>query len=341
MNAIVVARHGDVSVLQLRAVPDPAPGPGEVGIRVKAAGVNFADVLARLGIYKAAPPPPFVPGIEVAGIVEAPGSPTPGFHPGDRVMAFCRFGGYAERVAVPESFAMAVPAKMTFEEAAGFPVQYLTAYHGLFQLARVSKRNTVLIHAAAGGVGTACLQLLQTVGSRVFATVGDEAKVQVVRSTSPAARVVVYTEEDFAAVIRRETDGRGVDVVMDSVGGDVFRKSWDLLAPAGRHVLFGAAAAVRPGAIARLGAAWRLRKMLAVSPLTMIEKNRTLAAFNLYHLAERADLMQDATGALFRLYQEGAIRPRIGLVLPLDQAAEAHRLLQSRRTTGKVILTVA
>jgi len=340
VKAIVVAKYGDVSVLHTCTVADPQPGPGQIAIRVRAAGVNFADVLARLGIYKAAPPPPFIPGIEVAGIVDVANG-TDRFASGDRVMAFCKFGGYAERVAVPAAFAMSVPPAMTFEEAAAFPVQYLTAYHGLFQLAHVRPSDTVLVHAAAGGVGVACLQLLQPVGSRLFATVGSEAKVQLVRKIAPDARAIVYTQQDFAAIIRAETGGRGVDVVMDSVGGEVFGPSWDLLAPVGRHILFGAAAAVRPGAIARLAALWRLRKMLTVCPLLMIEKNRTLAAFNLYHLAERADLMQEAITALMQLYQDKVTRPYIGLTLPLEQAAEAHQRLQSRQTVGKIILTVS
>ncbi len=340
MRAIVAVKHGDAAVLQLRDLPDPTPGQGEIRLRVKAAGVNFADVLARLGVYKAAPPPPFIPGIEVAGTVEALNGTDSSFKPGDRVMAFCRFGGYAERVVVPSHLAMLIPPEMSFDEAAAFPVQYLTAYHGLFQLAHVRPSDTVLIHAAAGGVGTACLQLLQPVGARLFATAGSPAKANRIRETAPMARAIVYTEEDFGRVIRTETGGRGVDVVMDSVGGDVFRKSWGLLAPAGRHVLFGAAAAVRPGGLARLGALWRLRNMLAVCPLAMIEKNRTLAAFNLYHLADRTDLMQEASSALLQMYRDGVIQPQIGLRLPLEQAADAHLRMQSRQTTGKVVLTM-
>ena len=340
MRAIVVKKHGDVSQLEMREIPDPELNPGELLIAAKAVGVNFADVLSRLGIYKAAPKPPFVPGIEVAGTVEAVGPGLSGWTAGDRVMAFCTFGGYAEKVSVPAPFAMKIPEGVTFNEAAAFPVQYLTAYHGLFQLAHVRDADTVLVHAAAGGVGIASLQLLNPGRAKVYATVSSEAKGKVVLEECPRARVINYAEKDFAAIIREETGGRGIDVVMDSIGGDVFKKSWNLLGPFGRHVLFGAAAAVKPGAIAQLGALWRLRKMLAVFPLAMIDKNRTLSAFNLYHLAERPDIMTEAAGALLALWAKGLIRPRVGLSLPLEKAAEAHRRMQDRQTVGKVVLTV-
>lgn len=340
MRAVVVKRHGDVSVFSIEERPEPQPGPGQVRIAVKAVGVNFADVLSRLGVYKAAPKPPFIPGIEVAGLVEELGEGVSEPARGQRVMAFCAFGGYAEKVVIPASYAMAVPEAMTWPEAAAFPVQYLTAYHGLFQLAHVRRGDTVLLHAAAGGVGVACLQLLRHSGARVFATVGSDSKVQVVKEEYPDARAIVYTDEPFDAAVRREAGELGVDVVMDSVGGDVFGRSWRLLRPYGRYVLYGAAAAVRPGSIAKLGALWRLRRMLLVSPLAMIDANRTLSAFNLFHLADRQDILREAAGVLVELYATGVIRPRVGLALPLEKVAEAHRRMQSRQTIGKVVLTV-
>ena len=340
MRAMVVKKHGDVDQFELREVPDPVVGGGQLLVAVKAAGINFADVLSRLGIYKAAPKPPFVPGIEVAGTVEALGPGVSGYAVGDRVMSFCTFGGYAEKVAVPAAFATKIPPEMTFNEAAAFPVQYLTAYHGLFQLAHVRDADTVLVHAAAGGVGIACLQLLAPTKARVLATVSSEAKAKIVREECPRAIPINYAAEDFSKAILRENGGHGIDVVMDSIGGDTFRKSWNLLRPFGRHVLFGAAAAVKPGAIAQLGALWRLRKMLFVFPLAMLDQNRTLSAFNLYHLAERPDVMNEAMEALLALRAKGAIKPRVGLSLPLEKAGEAHRRMQERQTVGKVVLTV-
>lgn len=339
MKAVVVPRYGDPSVLEVRERPEPVPGPGQLKVQVRAAGVNFADVLSRLGIYKAAPRPPFVPGIEVAGVVQEVGPDVTGLKAGDRVMAFCTFGGYAEKVCVPAAFAFPLPADMGFPEAAAFPVQYLTAWHAVHQLAHVRKGETVLVHAAAGGVGIAALQLLRHAEARVFATVGSEAKAAVVREENPGAVPILYTKEDFAQRIRKET-GRGVDVVLDSIGGDVFRKSWNLLEPYGRHILFGAAAAVKPGAIARLGALWRLRRMLLVSPLSMLDRNRSLSCFNLYYMASRGELLREAAARMLEMRAQGILKPRVGLALPLEKAAEAHRRMQERRTAGKVVLTV-
>jgi NADPH:quinone reductase-like Zn-dependent oxidoreductase len=340
MKAMVVTRHGDVDRMRMTDLPAPSQSAGELLVAVRAAGVNFADVLSRLGIYKAAPRPPFVPGIEVAGIVEAVGEGVRTFAAGDRVTGFCTFGGYAEKAVLKAPAAMRIPEGMTFSEAAAFPVQYLTAFHGLFQLAHVRPADKVLVHAGAGGVGIACLQLLRPLPCQVFATVSTDAKALVVKEEHPRARPVVTAREDFTEVILAETGGRGVDVVMDSVGGDTFRRSWNLLAPFGRHILFGAAAAVKPGAIAKLGALWRLRRMLAVWPLAMLDQNRTLSAFNLYHLAGRPDVMDEAKEALFKALRESAIKPRVGLSLPLEKAAEAHRRMQARQTAGKIVLTV-
>ncbi len=341
MKAVVVTRHGDESVLAVQELPVPSPGRGEVLIASRAAGVNFADLLSRLGIYKAAPKPPFVPGLEAAGVIESVGEGVSGLKPGDRVMSFCRFGGYAEKVLIPASFAMRMPDDMTFAEGAAFPVQYLTAYHGLFHLAHVQKGESVLVHAAAGGVGIACLQLLRDRGVQVFATVGSESKAAVVREECPEARAILYREEDFRRIILEATADRGVDVVMDSVGGETFARSFKTLAPGGRHVLFGAASAVKPGRIARLGALWRLRKMLLVSPLGMIDRDRTLSGFNLIHFADRAELLRAAAGEMLALRAKGRIRPRVGLSLPLEKAAQAHRRMQERQTIGKVVLTVS
>jgi len=340
MKAIRVKRHGDESVMEFTEIPEPTPGQGEVRVRVRAAGVNFADILARLGVYKAAPPPPFVPGIEVSGVVEACGPGAGRLKVGDRVMAFSPFGGYAEKTVLREAYAFPIPEDMGFPEAAALPVQYLTAYHGLFHLAHLRPGETVLVHAAAGGVGLATLQLCEEAGAKVVATVGSAKKAEAVKAECPSARVVVMGEEDFVSAVREATQGRGPDVIMDSLGGRCFRRGWNVLAPGGRHILFGAATAVKPGAISKIAAGWRLLPMLWVSTLPMIDGNKTLSAFNLYHLANDAERLHAASKHLLELRAKGRVKPRITLSLPLEKAAEAHRRIQNRETTGKVILTV-
>ncbi|MEJ2421293.1 MAG: zinc-binding dehydrogenase [Acidobacteriota bacterium] len=330
-------KHGPPGVLAPGVFPDRPPAPGEVAVDVAAAGVNFADILARLGLYEAAPPPPFIPGIEAAGTVSAAGEGVSEPAPGRRVMLFCPFGGYATRVVVKADYVFPIPDDMDFVTAAALPVQYLTAWYGLHSLAGVKQGETVLVHAAAGGVGLAALQLCRAAGVRVYASVGHPAKDAAVLEACPEARIVHCREENFGRIIKRE-EPSGVDVVMDSVGGNTFARGWKILAPAGRYVLFGAASAVRPGRVFRLAALWRLRHMLIVSPLKMIGENRTLSGFNLFHLAGRRDLMEPAVSGLVESWMRGEIKPKVGHVLPLTSAAEAHRLLQARQTIGKVVL---
>lgn len=339
MKAVVVSRFGNPECLEVREVPEPRPGPGQILVEVRAAGVNFADVLARLGVYKGAPPRPFVPGIEVAGLVEAVGEGVTGFTPGDRVLGFCAFGGYAEKAVLRAEAAWKMPPDMGFPEAAALPVQYLTAWHGLFHLAHLQAGETLLVHAAAGGVGIACLQLGRDAGATVFATVGARDKLPIVLKECPEARVIFYREEDFAPIIRRETGGKGVRVIMDSVGGKHFHRGWHLLAPGGRYILFGAASAVKPGAISRIGAAFRLLPMWFVCPLRMVTANRGIYGFNLFFLQEEGVLLRQAFDRLLTLRSRGVVVPRISLSLPLEKAAEAQQRLQDRTTFGKVILT--
>ena len=340
MRAVVVSKFGDPEVLEVMDVPAPRPGTGQVLVEVRAAGLNFADILARLGFYRGAPPRPFVPGIEVAGLVEALGEGVTGFTPGDRVLGFCAFGGYAEKVVLRAEALWKMPQDMGFPEAAALPVQYLTAWHGLFNLAHMEAGETLLVHAAAGGVGIACLQLARDLKAPLFATVGSREKLAAVAKERPDARVIFYREEDFASIVRRETGGIGVRVIMDSVGGRTFRRGWRVLAPGGRYVLFGAASAVSPGAVAKLGAAFRLLPMLSVSPLGMITSNRGLFGFNLFFLQDDPALLRSSFEKILSLRAQGVVAPRISLSLPFEKAAEAHRRVQERSTFGKVILTV-
>jgi NADPH:quinone reductase-like Zn-dependent oxidoreductase len=220
-------------------------------------------------------------------------------------------------------------------------VQYLTAWYALYHLAGLRRGETVLVHAAAGGVGHAALELARHRGARLLATVGSRGKTEHVHRDAPEARIILYREDDLGRALDLEAPG-GLDVVLDSVGGSVFRKGWKRLAPGGRYVLFGAASAVKPGAISRLAALWRLLPMLLVSPMPMIARCRSLHAFNLFVLPDRrTDVLREGTEEILRLHAEGVLRPVIGLTLPLERAAEAHDRMQRRETHGKIVLTVA
>jgi NADPH:quinone reductase-like Zn-dependent oxidoreductase len=238
MKAAVITKFGSPSVLKIQDWPEPAPQKGEVKIRVKAIGLNFADVMARLGLYPGIPKPPFIPGIEVSGIITKIGENVRKWRRGDRVIAFTQLGGYAEYTVVKQEQLFPLPKRMSFEEGATFSVAYLTAYHGLLTLGHVHKGDKLLIHAAAGGVGIAATQMAKHLGAEVFATASTSEKLEIARSHG-ATHLINYQQEDFEEVIRKKTNGYGIDVVLDSVGGTVFKKGWKILAPMGRYVLFG------------------------------------------------------------------------------------------------------
>ena len=238
MRAVWITRPGGPGALEVRETADPEPGPGQVRIRVRAAGLNFAEVMAAQGLYPDAPKPPCVVGYEVAGVVDALGERVQGLAAGQRVLAMTRFGGHADVVCVPAEQVLPIPDAMSFEEAAALPVNYLTAYHMLFRVAAVRPGERVLVHMAAGGVGTAVLQLCRTVDNlEVFGT-ASAAKHEVLRAEG-CAHPIDYHATDYAAEVRRLTRGEGVDIVLDPLGGNDWRKGLKLLRPCGRLVAFG------------------------------------------------------------------------------------------------------
>lgn len=337
MRAAVITRFGPPEVLQFRDVPSPTLMPGGVRVRVSAIGLNFADIGARLGVYPSIPKAPFVPGIEFTGVVSEVAAGVLTLRRGDRVMGFTRQGAYAEEVCVPATFVRRVPRRMTDHEAASFTVTYLSAYHGLKTLGSVAAGETAVVHAAAGGVGTAALQLLRTWGVRSIALASTEEKLDVARQAG-ATDVIVSGSVRLTDRLEALTEGRGVDVVLDSVGGKVFRDSWNALAPMGRYVLFGFASVVGRRTLDR----WRLVKEVLstpwIFPPSMPSRNLTLAGFNLYFLAERAAYLQSAATELLGLWKRGAVNPVIGRVFPFEDIVAAHAWMQSRKSTGKIVI---
>ena len=278
MRSVWIPKAGLPDVLEVRTGPDPTPGAGEVRIRVRASGVNFADVSARLGVYPDAPPFPCVVGYEVAGMIDEIG---PGVSDallmGGRVFALTRFGGYAESVTVPESQLFPMPAAMTFEQAAAIPVNYLTAVLMLRHFAAVRSGERVLVHAAAGGVGMAAIQLCRIAGAEVFGT-ASAGKHDALREAG-VAHPIDYHHEDFEAAVARITDGRGVDVVLDATGN--FSKSYRCLAPLGRLVCFGlsnAAAGLQP---TRLRAIASVLRLPWFHPIRLMNDNKAVIGVNL------------------------------------------------------------
>jgi NADPH:quinone reductase-like Zn-dependent oxidoreductase len=337
MRHVVITRYGPPEVLEPREAPDPAPGDGQIRIAVRAAGVNFADVLARLGLYPDAPKPPVVVGYEVSGIVDAVGAGVTTHREGDRVVALTRFGGYANRAVVAAPFAFPVPAAIDDVSAAALPVNYLTALLALYRLANIEADETVLIHGAGGGVGIAATQLARLRGAAIIGT-ASAAKHDAIRQQG-VAHALDYRTGNVAAEVRRLTSGRGVDVVLDPIGGRSFAESYQLLAPLGRLVIYG----VSSIASGERRSVWHtlttLMRMPRFKPLSLMNRNRGVFGLNLGHLWDERRQLADAMTLVLREVSAGRLSPVVARTFPLDRAADAHRFIQSRLNIGKVVLT--
>jgi NADPH:quinone reductase-like Zn-dependent oxidoreductase len=311
------------------------PGAGEVRIRVAYAGVNFADVLARLGLYPDAPKVPCVVGYEVSGTIDAVGTGVDAALRGQRVLATTRFGGYSDLVCAPVAQIAPVSAALRDEEAAALPVNYLTAHHMLIWLAQVRAGETVLVHGAAGGVGIAAVQLCNAVGARIIGT-ASARKHEFLRTLG--VEPIDYRGPSWTAEVRNLTDGRGVDVALDPVGGQSFRNSYRLLAPGGRLCCYGVSA-MAPAEKRRLFPVLRtLVAMPRFHPIPLMNANRGVFGVNLGHLWSQTHILQPQMDALLRLADDGRIKPEVDSTFSFDEASSAHRRLQMRRNIGKVLL---
>jgi len=322
MRAMVVDDWGTPDALRVEEGPDPEPGPGEVHVRVRAIGVNFMDVLIIAGKYQRRPELPFAPGGEVSGEVVAVGEGVERVRPGDRVVAALPYGGYATDVVAGAERVFPIPDAMRFEEAAATIVAYHTAWFGLVERADLRRGETLLVHAAAGGVGIAAVQIGQALGAHVIGTAGGDAKCRLALENG-AAHAIDYRKDDFVPRVEDLTGGRGADVIYDPVGGDVFDRSLKCIAFRGRAVVIGFAS----GEIPRLKLNRVLLKNIAVTGL------HWGAYFE--HDPER---VHGAMSALWRLWERGQVRPLATETRPLEEAAAALDALAGRRTTGKVVL---
>ncbi|RMF66187.1 MAG: hypothetical protein D6743_06805 [Calditrichaeota bacterium] len=337
-KVVEITRFGGPEVLRLREEEVRTPGPGEVGIQVKAAGLNFADIFERLGLYKASPKPPFAPGFEVSGVVDKVGEEVQSVQPGDRVIGVTRFGAYRTYLVLDQTLVRKMPPAFSFEEAAGFPTTYLTAYHGLVNLGHLQPGETVLIHSAAGGVGTAAVQIARIFNAQIFATCGSEEKVKFLREQG-VKHVINYRTQDFAKEVRKSA--RGVDLIMDSVGGSTFRRGYKLLNPMGRHIIFGLSDLMPSGGKVNWPKlAIKYLRLPRFNPYHLMTDNKSIAGYNLVYLFEYLELFNESFARLLGWAEEGKLKPIIGKVFPFEQAAEAQTYLQSRKSIGKVILRV-
>jgi NADPH:quinone reductase-like Zn-dependent oxidoreductase len=341
MKAVVLTGTGGPEVLQVREMPDPPVGPGEVRIAVKAAGINFADTMARVGLYPDAPKPPCVLGYEVAGEVESVGEGVDFHKTGDRVIAGTRFGGQAELVTVPAGQALPLPERLGFEQGAAFPVNYGTAYAALVLMGGMREGDRVLIHAAAGGVGISATQLARNAGAEIFGT-ASPAKHDAIRAQG-VAHPIDYRSRDFEAEVMQITGGEGIDLAMDALGPTSFRKDYRLLRPGGRLVMYGLSESTNAGARDIPAALKSLAKMpLATFPwwksLSAMNENKGIFGLNMLKWWDREGNLDRLTEPLMADLESGRLDPVVAEAFPFERAGDAHEFIAERRNVGKVVL---
>jgi NADPH:quinone reductase-like Zn-dependent oxidoreductase len=329
MRSVVITRHGPPEVLQVQERPEPTPGPGEVLIDVHAAGINFADVMARMGLYPDAPKPPCVIGYEVAGTVGAVGEGVDGLATGARVAAPVRFGGYAERVVTAAGGVFALPDHMSFEEGAAIPVHYSTAWEAIVRAGNLQPGERVLIHSAGGGVGIAATQLAKRAGAEIWGT-ASPGKHEAIRGLG-VDHPLDYTAAGWERGLPQ------FDLVMDAIGGASFRRSYKLLRAGGRLVCFGASALVAGSERNLLAAAKTAVQMPWFNIIRQMSASKAVVGLNVLTLWDEHG-SERWSGPLTELIEDGTIRPVVAQAFPFDQAGDAHRFISERRNTGKVVL---
>ena len=319
MKAIVISRLGGPEVLELRDVPTPVPGAGEVLVRVEAVGINFADIITAHGGYPGSPKPPLVAGREFCGVVESSGQ---------RVMGYAQWGAFADYIAIRPELLWAAPAGWSAEQGAAFPVNYFTAYFAYWKAGLLDGNSgpapRVLIHAVAGGVGTAAVEIGKLLGAEMYGTSSSEEKLARVKELG-LQYGINYKQRDYEEAIKDLTHGEGVDVVFAMLGGEHTAKSVRCLRDFGRVIVYGSATGQRS----------------EVDTRSLYAKGASVHGLWLTYLSAKRDLMQAAWKQLSAWAALGKLNPVVGHVLPLEQASEAYRLLLERKNFGKVVMTLA
>jgi NADPH:quinone reductase-like Zn-dependent oxidoreductase len=331
MRAVVITRHGPPEVLQVKEWPEPLLRGGQVMIDVRAAGINFADVMARLGLYPDAPKPPCVVGYEVAGTVAELGEGVEGFSIGDRVVAPVRFGGYAERAAANADGVVSLPDAIGFEEAAAIPINYATGWEALIRAGNLQPGERVLIHSAGGGVGIASTQIAKRKGAEVWGT-ASPGKHEAIRGFG-VDHPVDYTTDGW------QRDVPKFDLVMDALGGASFRRSYKLLRAGGRLVCFGAANVVSGESRNLVAAARTALLMPRFHLIKQMSDSKAVIGLNVLTLWDELGTAERWAAPLTEMLADGTIQPVVAQAFPFERAPDAHRFISERRNVGKVVLT--
>jgi NADPH:quinone reductase-like Zn-dependent oxidoreductase len=329
-----IDKAGSIDDLKLREDELPVPGDLEVTVEVKAVGLNFADIFAIQGLYKAAPKENFVPGLEYSGVIIRVGKMVKNLKVGDRVMGVTRFGAYVSHLNIDSQYVFPLHDDWSFEEGAGFLVQVLTAYYGLVYLGALEKEATILIHSAAGGVGIWANRIAKNYGAFTIGTIGSEKKIDFCKQEGYDE--VIVRSENFEDDLKKSLKGRSLNLIMDCIGGTIFKTGYRLLAPQGRVVVYGSARYTtqgsKPNFLKLALMYWRRPK---VDPQTMINFNKSIMGFNLIYLYEKAGLMEKLLKEMNELQLD---KPVVGHTYPFEKLHEAIYFFQTGKTVGKVVL---
>jgi synaptic vesicle membrane protein VAT-1 len=336
MRQIVTTSTGDIDVLKVQEQPDPKPASGEVLIRVKAAGLNFADILARQGLYPDGPRKPCVMGYEVSGVVEQVSEGVDGELTGKSVVAMTRFGGQSEYVVVKAAQMFEKPDGLTFEQAAAIPVNYLTAYALIVVMGSLHQDESILIHNAGGGVGLAALEIAKKTGAVTFGT-ASPSKHEFLKERG-LDHAIDYRNQDWLPVLKNLTNGRGVDLVLDPIGGAHWKKSYSALRHTGRLGMFGVSTASATGFRGKLKLVKAALQMPRFHPLALLNKNRGVFGLNLGHLWHEPEKVVVWMQEILKGVDEGWIKPHVDRAFSFDEAGAAHQYMEQRKNIGKVVL---
>ena len=335
MRAIYIVKHGDADEsFEVRETPKPVPKPGEVLIKVEGFGLNFADVMARKGMYRDAPPIPSLIGYDVCGTVERIGGNVSNVIEGDRVTAMTRFGGYAE-YAITDARALAkIPGNLSVTEATALTTQYCTAYYCAAEMVNLFAGDRVLIHSAAGGVGTGLVQYAKYKGCEIFATTGSSSKVEMLKQMG-AQHVIDTSKTEFDDYIEEQTKGDGIDVIFDAVGADFIKRGIKALAPGGRIVCYGAAQMSNSKNVF-----FQLSKAIQFGfyhPAEFMMSSKSLIGVNMLKIADgKPEVLKRCMEEVVKLVEQGVFKPLNGKIFKAEDIAEAHQFLEQRKSTGKV-----
>lgn len=338
MNQVWISKAGEPEVLIPQEAPEPIPSNGEVRIKVAAAGINFADILGRMGMYPDAPSLPYVPGYEVSGTIDAVGQGVVNFREGDRVFALTRFGGYSTAVCVPHKQVFKSYDWLSDDDAAALPLSYLTAYICLIVMGSLQEGDKVLIHNASGGVGLAALDICKIMGAETFGTAS--LKKHDFLTERGLHHPIDYRnpDQDYERVIEELTNGQGVQLILDPLGGKHWKKNYRLLMPTGRLIHFGASSMATGKRRTPFSIFRAMLTLPRYSPIQLMNDNKGVLGVNLGHLWRQTNQLRDYMEQILNWYDAFAFRPHIDSKFKLSEAAEAHHYIQDRKNIGKVLL---